>query len=128
PDHPLAAASSVAIADLADEPMIQYDATPGAINNTDVFTARGLEPKIEVRVTQISLVEALVGRGMGYGLLMSRPSARLSNIEGRPVVIRSLDPPVTGSHVVGIWPEDTNLTTRASALLDFAIEKFGDLG
>ena len=128
PDHPLAAASSVAIADLADEPMIQYDATPGAINNTDVFTARGLEPKIEVRVTQISLVEALVGRGMGYGLLMSRPSARLSNIEGRPVVIRSLDPPVTGFHVVGIWPEDTNLTTRASALLDFAIEKFGDLG
>lgn len=32
---------------------------------------------------------------------------------------------MTVSHVVGIWPEDMNLTSRASALLDFAVEKLG---
>lgn len=125
--HPLAAASAVDVMDLADEPLIQYDATPGAINNTDAFTTRGLEPRIAARVTQISLVDALVGRGMGYGLLMSRPNSRQSSIEGRSVVVRPLDPPVTVSHVVGIWPEDMNLTPRASALLDFAVERFGGL-
>ncbi|KJL33863.1 LysR substrate-binding domain-containing protein [Microbacterium azadirachtae] len=125
PDHPLTNADAVDLADLADQPCILYDAAPSIRNVTDAFTARGLEPRIEARVTQISLVEALVGRGLGYGLLMSRPNVIPMSTEGRPVVIRPLDPPVTRSHVVGIWPADMNLTPRASALLDFAVEKFG---
>lgn len=125
PDHPLTEAEAVDLADLADQPCILYDAAPSIRNVTDAFTARGLEPRIEARVTQISLVEALVGRGLGYGLLMSRPNVIPMSTEGRPVVIRPLDPPVTRSHVVGIWPADMNLTPRASALLDFAVEKFG---
>lgn len=128
PDHPLAAARTVDLNDLASQPYIQYDATPGTVNVTDAFTARGLEPRIAARVTQISLVEALVGRGLGYGLLMSRPNALPMSSEGRPVVIRPLDPPVTVSHVVGIWPEDMDLTPRASALLDFAVERLGGYG
>ncbi|MDT0157670.1 LysR family transcriptional regulator [Microbacterium sp. ARD32] len=126
--HPLTARETVDLADLADEPYILYDATPGIRNVTDAFTARGLEPRIEARVTQIILVEALVGRGLGYGLLMSRPNALPRSTEGRPVVIRPFDPPVTVSHVVGIWPADMNLTPRASALLDFAVEKLGGYG
>lgn len=125
PDHPLASAPAVDLAQLADEPFILYDATPGTRNVTDAFSARGLEPRIEARVPQISLVEALVGRGVGYGLLMSRPNTLPMSTEGRPVVIRPLDPPVTVSHVVGIWPADMSLTPRASALLDFAVEKLG---
>jgi DNA-binding transcriptional LysR family regulator len=56
---------------------------------------------------------------------MSRPNVIPMSMEGRPVVIRPLDPPVTLSHVVGIWPADMNLTPRAAALLDFAVEKLG---
>ncbi|MET3923136.1 LysR substrate-binding domain-containing protein [Arthrobacter sp. UYEF20] len=126
--HPLASASAVDLADLASEPYIQYEATPGTVNVTDAFTARGLEPRIEARVSQTDLVEALVGRGVGYGLLMSRPNRLPMSTEGRQVVRRPLDPPVTVSHVVGIWPEDMNLTPRASALLDFAVEKLGGYG
>lgn len=128
PEHPLAAAHAVDLAELADYPYIFYDAAPGTRNVTDAFAARGLEPRIEARVTQISLVEALVGRGVGYGLLMSRPNILPMSSEGRPVVIRPLDPPVTLSHVVGIWPADMKLTPRASALLDFAVEKLGGFG
>lgn len=125
PDHPLASADSVDLPDLANEPYIQYFATPGTVNVLSAFAARGLEPSIEVSVSEIGLVEALVGRGLGYGLLMSRPNRLLKSPEGRPVAIRPLDPPVTVSHVVGIWPDDMELTPRASALLDFAVEKFG---
>jgi DNA-binding transcriptional LysR family regulator len=128
PDHPLAAAGAVDLADVAGEPFIQYDVTPSIRNVTDAFSARGLEPRIRARVTQISLVEALVGRGMGYGLLMSRPNTVAMSTEGRPVVIRPLDPPVTVSHVVGIWPADMKLTPRAAALLDFAAERLGGYG
>lgn len=128
PEHPLAAADAVDLADLADEPYIQYDATPGIRNVADAFTARGIAPRVQARVTQFSLVDAIVARGLGYGLLMSRPHALPVSIEGRPFVIRPLDPPVTVSHVVGIWPEDMSLTPRATALLDFAAEKLGGYG
>jgi DNA-binding transcriptional LysR family regulator len=128
PSHPLAAADAVDLSDLAAEPYIQYDATPGTINVIDAFSARGLEPTIEARVSQIGLVEALVGRGVGYGLLMSRPNTLRMSTEGRQVVIRPLDPPVTVSHVVGLWPEEMTLTPRASALLDFAAERLSGYG
>ncbi|WP_231580804.1 MULTISPECIES: LysR substrate-binding domain-containing protein [unclassified Leucobacter] len=125
PDHPLASAGTVDLPDLAHQPYIQFDATPGTVNVTDAFAARGLKPSIEARVSEIGLVEALVGRGLGYGLLMSRPNAATTSLEGRPIVIRPLDPPVTVTHVVGIWPEDMDLTSRALALLDFAAERLG---
>ncbi|MBC9936232.1 MULTISPECIES: LysR substrate-binding domain-containing protein [unclassified Leucobacter] len=128
PEHPLASADTVDLSDLADEPFIQFYATPGTVNVIDAFAARGLEPKIAVSVSEIGLVEALVGRGLGYGLLMSRPNRLSTGPEGRPFVIRPLDPPVTITHMVGIWPEDMNLTPRASALLDFAVEKLGGFG
>jgi DNA-binding transcriptional LysR family regulator len=125
PDHPLASAETLDLPDLAPEPYIQYRATPGTMNVIDAFAARGLEPSIEASVSEIGLVEALVGRGIGYGLLMSRPNLLPVSPEGRPVVTRPLDPPVTVTHVVGIWPDDMHLTRRASALLDFAEERFG---
>jgi DNA-binding transcriptional LysR family regulator len=125
PDHPLAAGSTVDLADLVDEPLILYDASPSTINIIEAFAARGLEPRIGARVTQIGLVKSLVGRGVGYGLLMSRPNVLPMSAEGRPVAIRPFNPPVTLSHVVGIWPEDMALTSRASALLDYAVEKLG---
>lgn len=128
PDHPLAAGTNVDLADLAGEPLILYDASPSNINIVEAFAARGLEPRIATRVTQIILIEALVGRGVGYGLLMSRPNVLPMSLEGRPVAVRPLDPPVTLSHVVGIWPEDMTLTPRAAALLDYAVEKLGSYG
>ena len=103
-------------------------ASPSTIDIVEAFAARGLEPRIEARVTQIGLVEALVGRGVGYGLLMSRPNVLPMSAEGRPVAIRPFDPPVTLSHVVGIWPEDMTLTSRAAALLYYDVEKLGSYG
>lgn len=100
----------------------------GIRNDLNAFAARGLEPRIEARVGQISLVEALVGRGVGYGLLMARPNALPMSIAGRPVVVRPFDPPVSVTQVVGIWPDDMELTPRASALLDFAVERLGSFG
>jgi len=123
PDHPLAASETVDLAHLADEPLIHFD-SPNILTYTiEAFTARGLKPRIDARVTQVALVEALVARGAGYGLLMSRPNVLPVSVEGRPIAVRPLDPPATSTHVVAIWPEDMILTARAVALLDFAVEK-----
>jgi DNA-binding transcriptional LysR family regulator len=125
PDHPLAAGSTVDIADLVDEPLFLYDATPSTMPVVQDFAARGLAPRVAARVAQIGLIEAFVGRGVGYSLLMSRPNILPVSVEGRPVAIRPLDPPATVTRVVAIWPEHMALTPRAEALVDFAAERLG---
>lgn len=123
PDHPLAAGDAVDLSDLVDQPLIHYD-LPNILTYTlEVFSERGLKPWIAARVTQIPLVEALVARGAGYGLLMSRPNVLPISVEGLPITVRPLEPPAPPAQVVAIWPEDMILTARAVALIDFAVEK-----
>lgn len=125
PDHPLAQRSAVDLADLAEEPLIMYESSPSTTNTHQAFAARGLRPRIVASVPQVILVQALVGRGVGYGLLMSRPNSAPVSVEGRPVAVRPLEPPATRTHVVAIWPEDMALTPRAAALVDYAVEILG---
>ena len=102
-----------------------YESSPSATNTHQAFAARGLRPRIVASVPQVILVQALVGRGVGYGLLMSRPNSAPVSVEGRPVAVRPLEPPATRTHVVAIWPEDMALTPRAAALVDYAVEILG---
>ncbi|WP_336852627.1 LysR family transcriptional regulator [Sinomonas albida] len=122
PEHPLAARSAVDLADLAMEPLIMYESSPSATNTHQAFAARGLRPTVLTSVPQVILVQALVGRGVGYGLLMSRPNSAPMSVEGRPLAVRPLRPRASRTHVVAIWPEDMSLSPRAAALVDYAIE------
>jgi len=57
------------LSDFAGELLILYDASPSTINIIEAFAA-------------------LVGRGVRYGLLMSRPNVLPMSVEGRPVAVR----------------------------------------
>ncbi len=120
--HPLARQETVDLAQLAAEPLIMYDSSPSTANTYRVFTDRGLRPRVAAHMPQIILVQALVARGLGYGLLMSRPNWAPVSLEGLPVAVRPLDPPATRTAMVGIWPDHLQLSPRAQALLDFAVE------
>lgn len=126
PEHPLAARDAVDLADLADEPLVMYTSSPAENNTHQAFAARGLQPTVITSVPQVILVQALVGRGVGYGLLMSRPNSMPMSVEGRPLAVQRLDPPAPRTHVVAIWPQDMSLTPRAAALVDYAVEALGD--
>lgn len=123
-DHPLALQDTVDLAQLAPEPLIMYDSSPSTANTNRVFAERGLRPTIVAHMPQIILVQALVGRGLGYGLLMSRPNWAPVTMEGLPVAVRSLAPPASRTTMSGIWPEHLRLSPRAQALLDFTVETF----
>jgi DNA-binding transcriptional LysR family regulator len=123
-DHPLAQQETVDLAQLAPEPLIMYDSSPSTANTHRVFKDRGLHPTIVANMPQIILVQGLVGRGVGYGLLMSRPNWVPITMEGLPVAVRRLEPPASQTSMVGIWPEHLRLSPRAQALLDFTVETF----
>lgn len=64
----------------------------------------------------------LVGRGLGYSLLMWRPNYSATTLEGREVVMRPLRPKAGATTVVAVWPHHTTLSRRAVALLDHLVD------
>ncbi|NKX50664.1 LysR family transcriptional regulator, partial [Arthrobacter deserti] len=88
------------------------------------FAERGLAPNLLMSVPLIELVRALVGRGLGYSLLMSRPNSQETSTEGRRVVSRPLAPRSGATSVIAVWPEPVALNPRTAAVLDFAARCF----
>ncbi|HJX76861.1 LysR substrate-binding domain-containing protein [Glutamicibacter sp.] len=127
PEHPLAQLQRpVELTDLVDEPLIMYESVPSTEYTMQLFAAQGLVPKITASVPQMILVNAMVGRGLGYGLLMSRPNNAEISLEGRKLAIRRLSQPNYPSAVVAIWPGKAQLSARVLALIDFAITTMND--
>lgn len=88
-DHPLAAQPEVALTDLISEPLILLDMQPSREYFLGLFTDVGLKPMIAHTLPSIELVRGMVGCGLGYSLLVTRPMSDMT-YEGRPLAIRPL--------------------------------------
>jgi DNA-binding transcriptional LysR family regulator len=116
---PLAAAERVRLEDLADRDLILLDAPPSSQHTLSLFARRGLTPRIRHRTTSYEAVRTLVGRGLGYGILVQRP-ANTASYEGLPVVMKEIEPPVPPVGIEVIWPAGHPVNRRTRALIDFA--------
>ena len=126
-DDPLGRQDDVDLADLAARPLIMLDTAPSKGYTELAFAQRGLRPTVGAVVPQIDLVRALVGRGLGYSLLMSRPNQVPISNEGKELVSRRLRPRGGRTSVVAVWPEEVVLTSRARAVVEFAVEALSTL-
>lgn len=118
PEHPLAAQDSITLAELEHEPLVNYESKPSTENTRRLFAEAGLNPTIVYSLPQVVLVNAMIGRGLGYGLLYARPNNPPHTLDGLPVAIRQLTPPNSPTSVVAIWPRTSTLGPRATALLE----------
>ena len=87
--HRLASKRAVDLKDLTKEPLIQYDVAPALENMQLIFKNVGVEPRIGRRVKSVELIRALVGRGLGYGILLQPPPGN-TTYDGMQVVIRDI--------------------------------------
>ena len=117
---PLADRARVRLADLAPRDLILLDAPPSGEHTLSLFAAEGLSPRVRHRVQSYEAVRTLVGRGLGYGILVQRP-ANTASYEGYPVVMKEIEPPVTPVGIDVIWPATPEPTPRTRALIDFAL-------
>jgi len=122
PSHPLAGQEDVDLAELAAEPLVMLDSVPSTGFTQLMFAQRGLTPTVAAAVPQIDLVRAMVGRGLGYSLLMSRPNQIPVTAEGLPIVTRPLRPRAGVTSVAAVWPQSAGLSARARAVVDYAAE------
>ncbi len=119
--HRLAGREAVALAELAEEPMILLDAPPSSHHTMAVFRDASVVPRIRYRTTDFELTRSLVGRGIGYSVLVQRPAGD-TTYEGSPFTALPIEPAVRPVNVKIVWPEGIRLTDRAAEMVRFAVE------
>jgi len=117
PTHPLAARTSIALADLAEHDMIMLNFPPSEHHFTLLLASAGVVPRVRHRSVNFEMVRSLVARGQGYSLLIQQPTVDVS-YEGRPLVTRPVADEVTPTAVVLAWPSTAPPTRRARAFAD----------
>src|SRR5580692_1647169 len=97
--HPLAAASTIELADLTAESLILLDIDPSRNYILSLFRDGGLEPQIGYRSRSLEMVRGLGGHGLGYSLLAAKPANNMT-YDGRALVARPLAGTVQNSRLV----------------------------
>jgi DNA-binding transcriptional LysR family regulator len=114
-DHRLARNPQVSLADLADESLIRLDLPP--MEGAEVPTA-GRGASAWYRTPNLELVRCLVGRGLGYAVLVQHPLTEVT-YDGRRVTALPIADDVPDVSVVLAHPRGAQLTRRAEALGQF---------
>jgi flavin reductase (DIM6/NTAB) family NADH-FMN oxidoreductase RutF len=122
--HPLAAGSAVTLEALAAEPLVLLDLEPSRDYFLSLFGAQGLAPRIGQRTRSLEMVRGLVGHGLGYSLLATKPANNMS-YDGRALVTRPLASPVAASHLVLATRTGVPLSPAAHAFADHCRSFFG---
>lgn len=115
-DHPMAQQRTVSLRELEPEPMVLLDAPPSSHNTLAIYEQLGLVPRVTYRPTTYEVTRALVGRGMGYALLVQRP-LNDRTYDGNQVVIKEITEPVPEARVLIAWPRTMQLNRRAETFV-----------
>jgi len=118
-DHRLAARQAVRLEDLADEDFIMLDSSPSSSHTLTIFEGRGVTPRIRHRTGNPDVVRTLVGRGLGYGMLIQRHMSPEA-IAGYGVVVKEIEPAVPPLAVDAVWSAALRPTLRTQAVIRFA--------
>ncbi|MBA1272923.1 LysR family transcriptional regulator [Stutzerimonas azotifigens] len=76
--HPLAQRSTVTLGELSQEPMILLDVVPSRNYFVDIFKENGYHPKVAYSSPSIEMVRCMVGQGLGFSVLVTRPCMDLT--------------------------------------------------
>ncbi|MFO0992362.1 MAG: LysR family transcriptional regulator [Hyphomicrobiales bacterium] len=71
--HPLARKRKVSLRQLAQEPLILLDIAPSRTYFLRLFDQHGITPRVSASSPSLELVRGMVGQGLGYSLLITRP-------------------------------------------------------
>lgn len=115
--HELASRETLALKELAPQPLILFDLPPGGDYFLSFFAAENLTPNIRYRTTSFEMVRALVARGLGYSILSQRTNINMS-YEGLGFVTRPLSGALPGLNVGAVHLDGIRLTRRAVAFID----------
>ena len=87
--HQLASKKRISLHDLTGDPLILLDILPSRTYFTRLLESQGITPKVSFTSPSLELVRGLVGQGLGYSLLITRPHGDHA-YDGEALVIRPI--------------------------------------
>ncbi len=122
--HPLAEKASLTPADLAGDPMILLDAPPSRDYFLSIMRDAGIEPTLAYRSTSFELVRSLVGHGLGYALLGTKPASSMT-YDGLALITRPLAADSEPSRIVLATRKNAQMSEAAKAFAELCRLRFG---
>ncbi|TWR87103.1 LysR family transcriptional regulator [Pseudomonas saxonica] len=115
--HTLASRTLVSLAQLVDQPLVDFPAGSSARRQTDeAFSAKGLNHRVQFEVDSMDLMERFVRGGLAIGLVPTRVAQGFHEL----VTIAVSDAPMR--RVYAIW--STSPTPAAQAFIESALPAF----
>lgn len=124
--HPLARQKRIAVKDLADEPFILLDIAPSRTYFTRILESEGIVPRIAFSSPSLELVRGLVGQGLGYSLLVTKPHGHHS-YDGRALALRPIKEQVEKGVIALAALKQMRPTRLVSAFEQFCLDFFAKL-
>jgi DNA-binding transcriptional LysR family regulator len=122
--HPLAASSALALDDLVQESLILLDVEPSRNYILSLFREAGLEPQVGYRSRSLEMVRGLIGHGLGYGLLATKPANNVT-YDGRALVVRPMAGTVRNSRLVLATLRGRSMSAMAQEFAEHCRALFG---
>ncbi|GAB5435744.1 LysR substrate-binding domain-containing protein [Falsiruegeria mediterranea] len=123
-NDPLATLAKVGPKDLADRPMIHLEGPPTDSFLTDFQAVMGHEPNIAFRPGSLEMVRSMVGHGLGYTVLATKPASSMT-YDGKALITRPYDSGQGPIRIVVGVRKGVPLTPAAERFLLFCRDFFG---
>jgi DNA-binding transcriptional LysR family regulator len=122
--HSLAANPQLTPQDLAGEPMVLLNAPPSRDYFLSILREAGVEPDVAFRSASFEMVRGLVGHGLGFTLLATKPASAMT-YDGRALVSRPLIAATEPSRVVLAYRRGARLSPPAEEFAWLCRDFFG---
>lgn len=121
--HKLARKQRISLKEVASEPFILLDILPSRTYFTRILEREGITPKIAFASPSLEVVRGLVGQGLGYSILITRPHGDHS-YSGEPVAVRTIAEPVQPGIIALASLKHLRKTRLVSAFEQHCVEAF----
>jgi flavin reductase (DIM6/NTAB) family NADH-FMN oxidoreductase RutF len=123
--HELTAKAELTPQDLAGHPMVLLNAPPSREYFLSILTDAGIEPLVAFRSASFEMVRGMVGHGLGYALLATKPASSMT-YDGRALATRPLRSATGASRVVMAYRRSARLSKPAEEFAWLCREFFGN--
>jgi DNA-binding transcriptional LysR family regulator len=105
--------------------MVLLNAPPSRDYFLSILTDAGIEPQIAFRSTSFEMVRGMVGHGLGYALLATKPASGMT-YDGRALATRPLRSGAGASRVVLAYRRGARLSGPAEEFAWLCRDFFGN--
>ena len=124
-DHPLSNKSTLAPDDLSAAPMIAVKDPVSRDMLEDVLRSVGITPNVAFTGSSLEMVRGLVGHGLGYAVMMTKPASSLT-YDGMQLTARPLSVEPASRSVVLSYYATREHSRSARAVMNLAKEIFAE--